>query len=441
MSLFGRALAGAGSAVSDIANKYIDNDLQMQKAQALSDISVRANVSQAGQIDAAQRDPTRLAQIRNEASLDADSANASQRRGALANATDKPLNDALIARTNETARGTADAQIDIASRKDRAAADAKIYDTAPGAQLIRGDGTTVGVNSRKTSAEIQADLYADGVKGKTGEDRNRAYEAMAKSLGEQVKEKSLAIDKFLSDNPQSMTPPVVEKGFFGGDKPPKDNPAYNNYQRLLKERAGIVREQKQVLERWNAEQSGAAPANDSPAPPRRADPAGFLTADAPGGAVRTKVSAADQAAMDKDAGSILRRELQATEQRLANATDPQTRDRIEGERRALLKEMTAKKVQPAEPVPIAQRAAAAAVAPPAAPAAPAVATLPAEIPPPPPEFRQVGVQQMKNPEFAQWMAQYGEAWKKQTADRSTAAQAGADAAKVAFNPYQQSRVR
>lgn len=441
MSLFGRALAGAGSAVSDIANKYIDNDLQMQKAQALSDISVRANVSQAGQLDAALRDPGRLAQIRAETTLDANAANASQRSGALATATDKPLNDAIIARTNETTSGTADSIASAAAKKDRALADSKIYDTAPGAKLIRGDGTTVGGNERKTSAEIQGELYADGSKGKSSEDRNRAYEATAKSLGEQIKEKSLAIDKFLADNPQSMTPPVVEKGFFGGDKPPKDNPAYNNYQRLVKERAGIVREQKQLLERWNAEQSSGAPASDAPAPPRRADPAGLMTAGAPGGAVRTKVSAADQSAMDKDAGSILRRELQDTEQRLAKATDPQARERIEGERRALLKEMTAKRVQPAESVPIAQRAAAAAVTQPAAPVAPVVATLPAEVPPPPPEFRQVGVQQMKNPQFEQWLAQYGEAWKRQTADRSTSAQAGADAAKVAFNPYQQSRVR
>lgn len=103
MSLFGRALAGAGGAAADIANKYIDEEITMQKMQALEDM----RVSTAQRIEQYANSPEVRGRARAEQVLDVDAANDAALRGARTKATDKVLNAAEI--ENAAARAVAEA--------------------------------------------------------------------------------------------------------------------------------------------------------------------------------------------------------------------------------------------------------------------------------------------------------------------------------------------
>lgn len=59
MSLWGRALAGVGAAGADIANKYIDEEITLQKMQALEDMRVQT----AQRMDEYQYSPERQARV------------------------------------------------------------------------------------------------------------------------------------------------------------------------------------------------------------------------------------------------------------------------------------------------------------------------------------------------------------------------------------------
>lgn len=63
------------------------------------------------------------------------------------------------------------------------------------------------------------------------------------------------------------------------------------------------------------------------------------------------------------------------------------------------------------------------------------------IPEPPPQFRQMGLQSMPNPLFAQWQQQYGQAYAEQQQAAQVASSQAATTAKATFNPYSQNRVK
>lgn len=101
-SAFGRALGGFGAGVASLSNKYIDEDLAQQRAQAMADIQVAT----AGKIrqadDEFKNDPTRIARDRATKRDDAIAAGATAQSvelNALANTT---LQDARIASAVKT---------------------------------------------------------------------------------------------------------------------------------------------------------------------------------------------------------------------------------------------------------------------------------------------------------------------------------------------------
>ncbi len=175
--------------------------------------------------------------------------------------------------------------------------------------------------------------------------------------------------------------------------------------------------------------------------------------------VDTRVTPATQTARDVEAGKTMVREFGGD---LNRAT--QEAEKIEAEARkttgdgkpilmrqaAMLRAgieaarvggtqqpVTAAPVKPDGPRP------AAAVPVPARPAPPLMGAAPVvqEIPPPPPQVRQVGLTTQPNPAYAEWLAQYGEAWKAQQQAALAANDGAALAAKNSFNPYQTTRVR
>jgi hypothetical protein len=107
-SMFGRALGGLGASVATMANKYIDEDLAQQRAQAMADIQLAT----AGKIrqadDDFKNDPTRIARDRATKREDALAAGATGREVEMAGLKDTGLQDArhaAAAKTQEFNRG------------------------------------------------------------------------------------------------------------------------------------------------------------------------------------------------------------------------------------------------------------------------------------------------------------------------------------------------
>lgn len=99
-SAFGRALGGFGAGVATLANKYIDEDLAKQRAQAMADIQVATAGKIREQDDAFRNDPTRLARDRGAKRDDALAAGATAREVELA-----ALNDTTLQGTRQQVQG------------------------------------------------------------------------------------------------------------------------------------------------------------------------------------------------------------------------------------------------------------------------------------------------------------------------------------------------
>lgn len=121
MSLFGRALAGAGKEAANIASKYVDDDLAARRAQLLADLQVQTAGRMRADEDAFRNDPTRIERDRATKVADVTAVGGAQNQVALegerARATDKPLQDALT--KAETDRRQAVVNIDTQAMKDR----------------------------------------------------------------------------------------------------------------------------------------------------------------------------------------------------------------------------------------------------------------------------------------------------------------------------------
>lgn len=121
MSLFGRALAGAGKEAGNIASKYIDEELAQSRAKMLADLQVQTAGRMRADEDAFRNDPTRIERDRATKVADVTAVGGAQNQLALegerARATDKPLQDALT--KAETDRRKAVVDIDTQAMKDR----------------------------------------------------------------------------------------------------------------------------------------------------------------------------------------------------------------------------------------------------------------------------------------------------------------------------------
>lgn len=161
MSMWGRAAAGAGKAASEIANKYIDNELATARAQAIADIQRASGMAQLQDADAFNNDPNRLA--RNRANKVQDITAEGTARGGV------ELNNAIAAATNEDLTKALAAR---AAREATAKDENTTRDVSPGQQQVRG-GKMVYENTRPTAAEVSRDAYAAGQKGPAGAKSDR----------------------------------------------------------------------------------------------------------------------------------------------------------------------------------------------------------------------------------------------------------------------------
>jgi hypothetical protein len=109
-SLFARALVGgiggAAAGVTDIANKYLDSQMQQQRAQALAELQRTYALKTAQDIDAFQNGPARRELLRAESGKDAATASAAELEAAATRANDPRIRQGAI----DTATATTAAQ-------------------------------------------------------------------------------------------------------------------------------------------------------------------------------------------------------------------------------------------------------------------------------------------------------------------------------------------
>jgi hypothetical protein len=158
MGLFGRALAGIGEGAAAVANKYIDEDLAQQRAQAIADITRTSANQQRADADAFNNDPARVERDRARKVADIQAEGGAkgevELQNAINTATNKQLTDALAAREAAAAK----AKDENTSR-----------DVQPGGQVMR-NGVLVYENKRPTNAEVNQAAYAAGEKGNLGKE-------------------------------------------------------------------------------------------------------------------------------------------------------------------------------------------------------------------------------------------------------------------------------
>lgn len=271
--------------------------------------------------------------------------------------------------------------------------------------------------------EAQADAIAGKAAGKTDKDPFAKMPEAAKlsyaNLNDQAKQIDGAITKAQAEGSWDPNSPGAKA--------------------LQVRRASIGIAQRKMLSDYT-DDGDAAPT---------ADPLKLNTPAAPtaGASVRdqARVSAPEQAARDVDAGkqmilnelggdlSRVQPELARLDDAIKKAPSAEGKAalrgisaRLKAGAMALQQKPAGMAMQGVQPAPGVQQA---------APAAP-----PQQIPPPPPATMQQGLSTVANPVYAQWEAQFGDAWRSQQAQQASAGDAAALAAR-SYNPYQQNRVR
>lgn len=221
-SAMGRALGGIGSAAVDLGNKYIDQNLALQRAQVLADIQRASAVQQVKDIDTYSNSPERRRSLRELATEDTLASERAKTTAALETATNEPL-QAAAARN--------------AGRVKRAESENTAHNTSPGGEVIIGAGK----NTRATPQEVQDRLYRDQLKGTTKIDQmSESGKAQLKGVEERAKEIEKLVDKGLADGTLS-----TEANTPDG----KPNPSYRQYQDLLRRQQDNGLQRMRILAR------------------------------------------------------------------------------------------------------------------------------------------------------------------------------------------------
>lgn len=152
----GRALGGAGQALGEIANKYMDQELLLQRQQAFLDMQRLSNQQSMADKDTFENDPARRGRMAELAAQDIKVTGRAKGAVDLENAVAAATNDDLTNALSKRAGAEAAAKDANTTRE-----------AGPGTQAHK-DGKMVYENTRKTPAEVNADLYGAGMKGTTG---------------------------------------------------------------------------------------------------------------------------------------------------------------------------------------------------------------------------------------------------------------------------------
>lgn len=251
-SLFGRALAGAGSAVSEIANKYIDAEIANSRAQVLADIQRNSAVQQNQQIDEYNLSDSRQERLRSATTAATIAGAGATDQAQLNTMSNQPLMDATITRTNAVTKGTAQATADAAGLLKTAQERAMPIKTNPGDQVYDADGKLIVENTRLTAGELNMKAFREGLKGKNKEERDRAYEITLTGVNQQIKEISTVIDKGVADGTLALKPNPDETHLFGANTPGKPNEAHERYQELVKKQRLLEKQRNDIAAEYRS---------------------------------------------------------------------------------------------------------------------------------------------------------------------------------------------
>lgn len=220
----GRAAAGLGNAASDLGNKYVDQQLALQRAQVIADIQRTSNVQQTKDIDTYTNSPQRRDTMRTEAGKDTAAAGEASVAAELAKLRNPDL-------TNLEAKA--------AGTKQKAISQNQRATLSPGQQDFIGSDK-IAENSRQTAQEAQKDLYATGLKG-AGSKFDKMSETgklQLKGIEDRARELEKTIDKGLADGSLSEQPKTADG---------KDNPAFTNLQSVRRRYQEIGIQRQRVL--------------------------------------------------------------------------------------------------------------------------------------------------------------------------------------------------
>lgn len=257
MSKLGLMFAGAagavGSGVASLASRYLDEEMAMNKAQALAELQ-RSTAKAVREDDAEfsdKRAPVERARKRDDAlaagktarEIELESLNDTSLEGAREGAKDrasagdtrrkidesKALTPAQIERENAVLDGTADAKAKAAGKAKRAEAENSAYDLAPGGQRFIGS-ERVASNNRATPQEVQRSLYEDGLKRSGGSGKADKMPEAEKLQYQELIKAAQAADAELSK-------------FAGAGQPmtDKDGKASENFAYLQKQKVQAAR--------------------------------------------------------------------------------------------------------------------------------------------------------------------------------------------------------
>ena len=170
MSGFGNFLAGAlgggGSAVSSIASRYIDEEIQRNRQQAFLDMQRASNLQQAKDMDEFQNNPTRRERLRVEERKDSASMNQVALEGKIAEATNPRLMDARRANL----RAEAAILGEVAAQQVKTNASDKTYLNSVRAVSLADPRVQAQINQARASiAQSDAHTKLLGIQGQAAE--------------------------------------------------------------------------------------------------------------------------------------------------------------------------------------------------------------------------------------------------------------------------------
>lgn len=177
-SLMGRAIAGAGEAAVDIGNKYLDQQLQQQKAQALAELNRSYAIQTEKDLDAVRNDPARRERMRTESGKDAAATAAAELEASATRANDPRIRQGAI----DTATATAKAQSDVQRDETIKSGSDPAYLSAKGKLAAAGESELTRAQASLERLKVGAAQKIDGL---------RTSIAAAMQAGDTEKEKQL----------------------------------------------------------------------------------------------------------------------------------------------------------------------------------------------------------------------------------------------------------
>ncbi len=234
MSIFARALAGAGEGMVSVAGKYLDEQLAINKAKAFEELRMMSEQ----QMDQWRNSPERRASLREEALKDDQAKFDQGMQQQIAEAGNTELTQAKINQANTVTAGTAPTKAAAEGVITRAKSANTAHVLSPG-QVVTIDGKTVDENKRMTPAEANLTAYRESLKGPGALDK----------MSEAGKEQLKGIEHRDSELQKTIETGIANGSLSASATGPDGKPApgYSNYLYLAKQQQAIGLQRMRLL--------------------------------------------------------------------------------------------------------------------------------------------------------------------------------------------------